>query len=712
MKIKYQATLSKQKLRGSTEKLMREPCVLMDYRTIDLRNKNDEIWNCILSTNDHVENQSRIVQILGLGPYINSADVSIIPGKTMITVSPKIRITKSNKIRLNKEGLNVKFTEDHTEERIQETRRLNLIQKKETTKTTGVKTVLAVRITATNTQNSFSEHNLEKNVFRKKEDWEKNWNLANAMSKCSFGQLEIISPAFETGGVITVKIDNAVTYEAGKRHSWKDTIESIKDEAKKKLDELYGDDIYDLVDEVMYCIPKIGIWNDGNGDYMAKASGAGGQWTVYNDEACLKPSLQMHEIGHNLDIAHAGNKEEDGNRYSDTSGVMGSSYGSFGGPIMCFHGAANYQLGWFQKQTVSLDNSLKLQGKLVGLVDYDNDKDKSPVLINIDDGTDRRYIMSFNRKSSFNSGTNLGGDQVLIHERSRDGTWSQSWIVAKMGKGGEHILSNIGQDGNKKRVMIKVVDIDLNAVPAFAKIIIAPHENNNPTKEPTLSPTDAVGKDVCGVNTKINVNKCPTEKSELNIFNCKRVAYGELCNGKGECGTDVNLNNCGIYDIYRKTSKTKHTSSPTLSPVKDSSSIEAQGINVCGTNIPLDKKECPTKKSKLNVQNCEKASYGELCEGDGECGTTQNLDNCIFEGEGYDIYRKTELLPYLSSTICGDIQPIPEEHCLSKKKTKKLKKCKKAKYGKYCKGDKTCGSKKLNNCHLKYDVYEKKEPKK
>jgi len=149
---------------------------------------------------------------------------------TMATTTKKRIRGSSVKYMREKQELNVKFTEDHIEEPIKENRRL--------TSTTGVKTVLAVRITVTNAvnslTNSFDETKLIEKVFKKDDNWKDNWNLVNAMSKCSFGKLKIEPPAAVPRGVATVTIENAVTYEAGKRHSWKDTIESIKDEAKKK----------------------------------------------------------------------------------------------------------------------------------------------------------------------------------------------------------------------------------------------------------------------------------------------------------------------------------------------------------------------------------------------------------------------------------------------------------------------------------------------
>merc|ERR1712070_538639 len=50
----------------------------------------------------------------------------------------------------------------------------------------------------------------------------------------------------------------------------------------------------------------------------------------------------------------------------------------------------------------------------------------------------------------------------------------------------------------------------------------------------------------------------------------------------------------------------------------------------------LSYSECP---SQPDIGNCANANLrvGDLCEGEGECGTNQNLDNC----GGYDVYRVT-----------------------------------------------------------------------
>lgn len=55
-----------------------------------------------------------------------------------------------------------------------------------------------------------------------------------------------------------------------------------------------------------------------------------------------------------------------------------------------------------------------------------------------------------------------------------------------------------------------------------------------------------------------------------------------------------------------------------------------------GVLIPLHPSECPRPTELMGLRPCNSASVGDLCEGDGECGTDVNLDNCL----EMDVYRK------------------------------------------------------------------------
>ena len=67
----------------------------------------------------------------------------------------------------------------------------------------------------------------------------------------------------------------------------------------------------------------------------------------------------------------------------------------------------------------------------------------------------------------------------------------------------------------------------------------------------------------------------------------------------------------------------------------------------CGTClVAVQPSECPPEGIDAgeldginNAGNCNGVAMGELCEGDGECGTTNSFNTC---GNGYDIYRRVD----------------------------------------------------------------------
>ena len=52
--------------------------------------------------------------------------------------------------------------------------------------------------------------------------------------------------------------------------------------------------------------------------------------------------------------------------------------------------------------------------------------------------------------------------------------------------------------------------------------------------------------------------------------------------------------------------------------------------------------DCPLDRDLISMPTCAAAADGGLCEGDGECGTNDALNNC---GVGYDVYRKRVIPP-------------------------------------------------------------------
>merc|ERR1711998_125628 len=66
--------------------------------------------------------------------------------------------------------------------------------------------------------------------------------------------------------------------------------------------------------------------------------------------------------------------------------------------------------------------------------------------------------------------------------------------------------------------------------------------------------------------------------------------------------------------------------------------LTAQGLGVSSTQVtPIPSSLCPPVGAR-NLPNCAQVGHLQLCEGDGELGTNQYLNNC----GGWDIYTKFE----------------------------------------------------------------------
>lgn len=72
------------------------------------------------------------------------------------------------------------------------------------------------------------------------------------------------------------------------------------------------------------------------------------------------------------------------------------------------------------------------------------------------------------------------------------------------------------------------------------------------------------------------------------------------------------------------------------------------GYGECGHLAPVNASSCPDNP---NLPSCLHVGYGNLCEGDGECGTT-GIDNCVaiwdLDSDPYDVYFKSSI-PFQST---------------------------------------------------------------
>ena len=305
-------------------------------------------------------------------------------------------------------------------------------------------------------------------------------NLKSQYAACSFGKLkfEPVSATFNGNNIaagvgevslsINVNgIDNGVVRQA------------MLEAADAKYGSLATKVSNGEIDYVMLCIPP-----GTSGGWIAYAYI--NYWlSVYNNQWCNFVSAQMHELGHNLNLAHSGESAT----YDDQSGMMGYSYSSSDTPIMCFNAAKNWQLNWYPNGEYSVaplstgSGPKSFTGHLLGLSDYGSlDTTTTDKIIVQITGYNDDYYVSFNRKSGINSGTLEGANQVLVHSRATRQGYATSVLKAKLNEGGTYTIRGNGD------TTIKVNTIDLNSTPSFADIEITGPNTNAPVTSPTIAP--------------------------------------------------------------------------------------------------------------------------------------------------------------------------------------------------------------------------------
>ena len=133
-------------------------------------------------------------------------------------------------------------------------------------------------------------------------------------------------------------------------------------------------------------------------------------------------------------------------------------------------------------------------------------------------------------------------------------------------------------------------------------------------------------------------------------------------------------------------------------------------LSVIDSSVPcyiyaIDDGDCP---SNLNLSTCDSVQPGELCEGNGECGSDPNLNNC----GGYDVYLRTDTVldEYASavfSDTCHNLYPVGVESCPSNNNSAALATCDSVGFGELCEGDGECRTQtSMDNCgSAGFDVY-------
>jgi len=452
---------------------MGEPCTLL-LKEIQYDDSSESFeWECEVTSADTEEGHGgEIIPLNGVafahydnilqdGTLVESSETLLLPVGASIadgSISFKQRPKFSDNVKGKKDKKEKREKRDKSDkkrfgQRNRPKGKSNKHRELATNDYQGVRKVLVVHVTAADAENSFDAAELSNSVFGTNGDA---FNLAQGYKDCSHEKLTFIPYEGDnvSNGVYKVTISSTVANTASS------TLVNI---IRTQLEtDLQVDDLQDIgADHVMLCIPP----GSSGGGWIAYAYI--GHWlSVYNDAWCTKPSAQIHEIGHNLRLAHSG----ESSAYGDQTGMMGYSYNQDEGPIMCFNNAKNWQLGWYADQSATINPLTgSWTGDVIGVNDY-RASDKTVVVKVEGSATGLDYYIGFNsnKQQGINSGTREAPNLVTIQSKTGTG-YATSKLEAKLNAGEEFVIDNFSSNGP---VTIVVTSIDLDATVPYAEVTV------------------------------------------------------------------------------------------------------------------------------------------------------------------------------------------------------------------------------------------------
>eukprot|EP00579_Thalassiosira_antarctica_P009866 CAMPEP_0201916614 /NCGR_PEP_ID=MMETSP0903-20130614/6206_1 /ASSEMBLY_ACC=CAM_ASM_000552 /TAXON_ID=420261 /ORGANISM="Thalassiosira antarctica, Strain CCMP982" /LENGTH=1007 /DNA_ID=CAMNT_0048452479 /DNA_START=32 /DNA_END=3051 /DNA_ORIENTATION=+ len=203
---------------------------------------------------------------------------------------------------------------------------------------------------------------------------------------------------------------------------------------------------------------------------------------MYKGNYISYPGVQVHEMGHALNLAHSGSNGISWSGgyvsvggYTDHTGMMGNPLFSDEVGNMCFNPAKNFQIdGWYNDAKITLDPmDATWEGNMVGVGEYDLRGDK-PVTIKIETGTPQDIFVGFNRAAGPNLQNDLADNLVnVIQVEGNDGVgYSQSRLIGLLDTSASYSELSVPGIVDYADLKIKVNSINAGTLPGTANLKI------------------------------------------------------------------------------------------------------------------------------------------------------------------------------------------------------------------------------------------------
>eukprot|EP00547_Thalassionema_nitzschioides_P016475 CAMPEP_0194236434 /NCGR_PEP_ID=MMETSP0158-20130606/3674_1 /TAXON_ID=33649 /ORGANISM="Thalassionema nitzschioides, Strain L26-B" /LENGTH=388 /DNA_ID=CAMNT_0038970185 /DNA_START=236 /DNA_END=1399 /DNA_ORIENTATION=- len=301
---------------------------------------------------------------------------------------------------------------------------------------------------------------------------------------------------------------------------------------------------------------------------------------------------------------------------------------------MCFNAAKSWQLGWYdlREETISVQGTRAYVGTLSSIVD-DPSQPGSPILIKMDTSSGDDYYMTFNSRTGFNSGTQEGGDNVLIVAAAGEGlSYARSYLQSKLSAGGVYTKENFDGSGQNLTVTVNSIDASNKIADVSVYIGACPTPTLTPVPptlapvSPTFVPTSApvaptlapVDGNTCNGQERCNGGVCEQGPS----LTCNSLEVCSLCpnectsqdSGEAVCGNGVCEDGENCLDCPRDCNRIQN---------------KQQNQRFCCARGPTD--SCGDNRCTESGFSCTADPIGDpitLCCGDGICEGSETFATC------------------------------------------------------------------------------------